>query len=381
MPLENPPGTDYRWGPRKPLDTPASKLSRRERVFGCLFGGAVGDALGGPVEFMNYKQIVERFGPDGIGDFVPLFGKLGALTDDTQMTLFTAEALLRVRVKGSGYRTVFPPTIIRNGLRRWLMTQKHIGPPPDCLDTAPGWLLGVKELWVERSTLVTNMQAIKSPWLGTPEDHINSSKAYGGVMRAAPAGMFLKDDPFRLGCEVAAVTHGHPTAYIAAGYFAMFIYGLMHGTTLREAAYMAYQRGETMVGEAETREMVRFAIKRADQVRYAGIRPGVLEMEEFGNGILADDALAMAVFCAMCHPEPTQEAFESAVRLAVNHSGNSDTVGAMTGQLLGTMHGMSVIPARWHEKLEARDAIEQMAEDLTTEYVNDRSWKEKYPGV
>ena len=69
--------------------------SLTSRCRGCLLGGAVGDALGAPVEFMRHSQIVARFGPGGVRDFAPAYGRTGAITDDTQMSLFTAEGLLR----------------------------------------------------------------------------------------------------------------------------------------------------------------------------------------------------------------------------------------------------------------------------------------------
>ncbi|GAA5133996.1 ADP-ribosylglycohydrolase family protein [Pseudonocardia adelaidensis] len=68
---------------------------RRSRARGCLLAGAVGDALGAPVEFDAYAGIRSRFGPAGVTDLVPSpYGAPGLVTDDTQMTLFTAEALL-----------------------------------------------------------------------------------------------------------------------------------------------------------------------------------------------------------------------------------------------------------------------------------------------
>ncbi len=71
---------------------------RPERIAGCLLGGAVGDALGAPVEFLRLSEIRETFGPALLTDFSPAYGRLGAITDDTQMTLFTAEGLLRAVV-------------------------------------------------------------------------------------------------------------------------------------------------------------------------------------------------------------------------------------------------------------------------------------------
>src|SRR5260370_16834222 len=82
--------------PRIPSD---SQL--RSHFRGCLLGGAVGDALGGPVEFLDLEEIVKVYGEQGIRDYAPAYGKLGAITDDTQMTLFTAEAVLSAHVTAS----------------------------------------------------------------------------------------------------------------------------------------------------------------------------------------------------------------------------------------------------------------------------------------
>jgi ADP-ribosylglycohydrolase len=133
------------------------------------------------------------------------------------------------------------------------------------------------------------------------------------------------------------------------------------------------------LGQNAVQETVHYAVERAGQVRFAGINPTWYDLEHIGDGKLAQDALALALYCALSHPEPTQESFERAVALAVNHSGCSSTVGTLTGQILGTMHGASVIPPRWLEQLELRDVIEEMAEDLATEHSTEPDWKRRYP--
>ena len=76
------------------MQTSSENLQLSDRYAGCLLGGAVGDALGRPVEFMSIGEIRKQFGPEGILDFADMAGGIGAVTDDTQMTLFTAEGLL-----------------------------------------------------------------------------------------------------------------------------------------------------------------------------------------------------------------------------------------------------------------------------------------------
>ena len=65
-----------------------------DKFSGCLLGGAIGDALGAPVEFLSMNEILRQYGAAGITRFVEFWSDQGAFTDDTQMTLFTAEGLI-----------------------------------------------------------------------------------------------------------------------------------------------------------------------------------------------------------------------------------------------------------------------------------------------
>ena len=107
--------------PRRPGPDMAALASRYR---GCVLGGAVGDALGAPVEFMSLAEIQSRHGAEGIRDFAPAFGRVGSITDDTQMTLFTAEGLLRawVRFALRGIGPAFD-SVTANAYLRWLRTQ------------------------------------------------------------------------------------------------------------------------------------------------------------------------------------------------------------------------------------------------------------------
>jgi ADP-ribosylglycohydrolase len=359
---------------------PENTIPRLDRVRGCLLGGAVGDALGAPVEFLSLAQIRAQFGPKGIGDFVPAYGVLGAITDDTQMTLFTAEALLRARSAAQHHRC-YPPTILRNAYLRWLMTQEMRAPEPQPHDPHRGWLLDEQALYATRAPGVTCLSALRSNKFGTVEDRINDSKGCGGIMRAAPAGLFTHDDAFRLGCEAAAVTHGHPTGHVAAGYFAVIIHALLHGTTLREAIAAATRRVQYVDGRSETINHVQGAMGRAEELLRAGLPATADDVERLGGGWVAEQALAIGVFCAMMHEAPTTAAFEQALRLAVNHGGDSDSTGLIAGQLLGTMHGAAVIPERWLAQVELRDVLERTAADVATQYRDDPEWRAMYPPV
>ena len=134
-------------------------MNRLERIKGCLLGGAVGDALGAPVEFLEWPAIEAKFGPQGIIDFAPAYGNTGAISDETQMMLFTAEGLLRAFVLGSLRQTCHVPSIVHQALLRWLMTQDYPSAIPIVTD---GWLIKQVELWSRRSPGTTCLNALKA---------------------------------------------------------------------------------------------------------------------------------------------------------------------------------------------------------------------------
>jgi ADP-ribosylglycohydrolase len=68
------------------------------------------------------------------------------------------------------------------------------------------------------------------------------------------------------------------------------------------------------------------------------------------------------------------------VLIAVNHSGDSDSTGVITGNILGCLNGKSAIPSKWLDQLELKDIIETLGMDLFIKYRSDDLWSNKYPG-
>jgi len=62
-----------------------------DRIIGCLVGGAIGDALGAPIEFDSWETIEAKYGPSGVTGFNEAYGRVGAVTDDTQTVEFLDE--------------------------------------------------------------------------------------------------------------------------------------------------------------------------------------------------------------------------------------------------------------------------------------------------
>ena len=329
----------------------------RDRIRGSLLGGAVGDALGAPIEFASLGEIHARFGTEGLLEPVPAFGRSGAITDDTQMTLFTAEGLiLAVRDPALSGRSGRVRSVHRAYLR-WLRTQGERSTHPTFERCDEGWLLGVEALHSRRAPGDACLSALRAPRMGSAEQPLNSSKGCGGVMRVAPVGLASAiDDPFAAGCEIAAITHGQPTGFRAAGFQALAIREAAAGTPLRSACQEALEELRRHPGHEECADAVERAISHSLRKRGEASSEDV---ESLGEGWVAEEALAIAIFCALAAPD-----LPSGLRLAVNHGGDSDSTGAIAGNLLGASLGDVVIPPRWLAVLELREEILRLAEEL-----------------
>ena len=335
----------------------------RDRYRGCLLGGAVGDALGAGVEFMSLDEIRGRYGPAGVTGYVPCYGRSGAITDDTQMTLFTAEGLLRARQHGEDV-----PGALWQAYQRWLATQRDRGSAG-----ADGWLIGQEFLHDQRAPGVTCLSALEGGWPGRPARPVNNSKGCGGVMRVAPAGL-AGGDPFTIGGQAAALTHGHSSGYLAAAAFALMISHLAGGGALPDAvaAGLAAVRDDPGPGNGDE---VIAALAAAVAAAAAG-PPSTQTMCSLGAGWVAEEALAVAVYCAL-----TATSFRSGVLLAVNHGGDSDSTGAICGNLLGASLGAGAIDADLLDGLEGRALITQVADDLYDVFAEGREPPpQRYPG-
>ena len=326
--------------PTRPAAVSGLRPALHARIVGCLLAGAVGDALGAPVEFLTLDRIRSRYGPAGLTGYDEAYGRRGAITDDTQMTLFGAEALL-----GDGE----PITELREAYLRWLRTQEDPQPSGD-------GLLAVRALHSTRApgnTCLSALRATRGGAVGTTRHPINDSKGCGGVMRAAPAGLVAPDShrAFALGCDLAAITHGHPSGYLPAGTLATAVHRLARGATLDAALDTAAAELREWPGHEETRT----ALENARHLPAQG-RPTPEDIESLGGGWTGEEALAIAVCAALSAAD-----LSDGLLLAVNHSGDSDSTGALCGNLLGARDGATAVPAAWRDELELRELIENLA--------------------
>lgn len=343
------------------------------RMLGCVLGGAVGDALGAPIEFSSIDQIRAMHGPNGLGEYVPAFGRRGAITDDTQMTLFTLEGMIRAYERFSERGIANFAGVLHRSYLRWLYTQGYDVGNRTSLD---GWLITVPGLYSQRAPGNTCLNALRATTPGSMAQPTNDSKGCGGVMRVAPVA-FAPGSPeliFRNAADAAALTHGHPSGYLSAGALAVIVRHLLTGGDLTGAIEQAVTQLVTYPGHEETKNSLDAAVALAAEGRPA---PESIAAR-LGGGWVGEQALAIAVCAALSARD-----FADGVRIAVNHSGDSDSTGAICGNILGARDGVSAIPERWLEVLELRAAITELTEDAIAEFGPDRPtsrvWALRYP--
>ena len=327
-----------------------------------MIGGAVGDALGYPVEFLSLDEIRETYGEKGIQEPVceEATGK-ALVSDDTQTLAFTMDGLLWAdrKAKEKGIYAYTP--CIFYAYQKWLYTQTGHFAEKSYEFLLQGEILKWEELFARRTPGESILQALAGSIngkYGTMRNPINNSKGYNTVARVAPVGLYFYEDPrkaFKIGCESAAITHGHPTAYLTAGFFAHLISMIIQVISLERAAEVSvknlslHKHSEESVG----------ALKRAMELAGSDA-PEEKAIASLGEGWTAEEAMAIALYAALKHPED----YETALRTVVNQSGNSDGTGAICGNLLGAYLGTLEIPYRWMQNVELSELMSIGADRL-----------------
>ncbi|GAA1952392.1 ADP-ribosylglycohydrolase family protein [Amycolatopsis minnesotensis] len=338
------------------------------RFTGSLLAGAVGDALGEGVEFDSIEGIRARYGHEGLRGYVA--PSTGFITDDTQMTMFTLEGMIRAHIaaRTGGRGDVL--LALQHAYQRWYHTQ---GPPwaraggrfAAGTDAPDGWLMTLPGLFHQRAPGATCMSALRAfagggeP--GTFTYPLNDSKGCGGVMRAAPVALWSADprEVFRVGAVSGALTHSHPSGYLSAGALALLVHVLLHDGSLPDAIEAV--RGELVRWERHEEQLT--ALDKAVALAAKG-RPTPEQLAgELGGGWVGEEALSIGVCAALAATDLTD-----GLLLAVNHSGDSDSTGAICGNILGAIHGPAAIPGHWLLALELREEIELLIADALAEF-------------
>lgn len=370
-----------------------------DQIRGSLIGGAIGDALGYAVEFLRENEIFQRYGSQGITEYDLAYGK-ARISDDTQMTLFTANGLLVGDTRGCMRGIMGAPSgYVKMAYHDWYLTQtrsiEQVNSHQGCArEVGYSWLLDVPELYARRAPGNTCMSALASmtghaDYIANP---VNSSKGCGGVMRVAPlalkyrAGLNYYGDLKELdeeGAQLAAITHGHSLGYMPAAVVTHIINRcLVEGknASLKEIVIDAKNTAaELFAGDRHLPELIQIidlAIELSENNA-----PDLENIHRLGQGWVAEETLGIAIYCSLKY----QDDFSKAMIVSVNHNGDSDSTGAVTGNILGVIVGYEAIEQKWKKNLELHDVILEMADDLChgcmmTEFGDyyDEAWATKY---
>lgn len=370
-----------------------------DKYRGCLLGGAAGDALGYAIEFDREEAIAARYGSHGIRDYQLDERGLAPFSDDTQMTLYTANSLLcsLAALSAQAYGgtqasggaptssdaqassgapapapaplpspaalAAYAPAQMAQFYVEWMYTQ--VSPYP--LTEPKAWISSLPELFASRAPGVTCMNACDAMANGAKA--VNNSKGCGGIMRMAPVGLINTCPGFsgvelqRLGAQLAELTHCHELGWMPAGVFAHIVSLLARdeASSVREAATQALNTLPEAFPNAhylgQLQELLRYTLRLADSDI-----PDLEAIHALGEGWVAEEALAIGLLCSLRH----ENDFAGAITSAVNHGGDSDSTGAIAGNIVGAHLGLAGIPQRYLEHLELRDTISKIADDLFT---------------
>ena len=367
---------------------------RKRRVKDCIRGslmaGAAGDALGYPVEFMSRNAILARYGDKGITRFKLDSDGKALVSDDTQMTLFTANGMLmgltRGYMRGIGGD---PKDYVDGAYIDWYYTQT-VNKVSERDDFHYTWLRDLPELAYRRAPGITCLNACES--LLAHRDVENNSKGCGGIMRVAPMG--LLDASFKesggsgfyyktvylaeAGAHIARVTHLHPLGYLPAALMTLLLSRIVPLTPdeVKESIIDIINDGldvmMNMYGNdyAKYKEYLRALTLKAVNLAHSNISD-IQAIMQLGEGWTAEEAWAISLYCVIRHVDNMKEA----IIAAVNHDGDSDSTGSITGNIMGAIYGYEAIKRerlfcpygkKFEDTIELHNIILAIADDLYT---------------
>ena len=337
----------------------------KNKILGSMVGGAVGDALGYAVEFMSYSDIVARYGKKGITRYELDSQGVAEISDDTQMALFVANGLMLgdtyISDKGIGS----PHNYDSGALYAWYITQTQKFDTPRKKYYSQFWLMDDPRMFARRAPGVTCMGALSGK-LKT-----NKSKECGGIVRIAPQALYEyrftglpREKRWEITKEMIEYTHHHPLGYLPAILLVDVLCSIMRRSSetvvLESTVWESISAMKFLLNNKYGKYIIMLSDKAFDLAKQE--RPDHESIAELGEGWTAEETLAIALYCATKYHND----FEKAIVASVNHSGGSDSTGAVTGNIIGAILGRDAIPQHYIDNLELVDVIEEMANDIAS---------------
>lgn len=311
-----------------------------DHIKGTMWGLALGDALGMPVELLHLWRIKEEYGPEGINDLP----QNSIWTDDTEMTFAVARALIKSHHLSIEEIT----TQIADEFIVWL----------DNTGYAPGGtcLRGV----------TSYQQSSNKNWR---ESGVKDSKGCGSAMRVAPIGLFFSDlkKLYQIAYNSSLITHAHPTA-LAAAVGATYLVRLALDKVdiiLWPEKVKSFVSTIKEPGRSEFCNAIDLAVTALD------IKNTEEALQMIGKGWVGEEAAAIALYCCMKFPKPRD--FKKLLILAVNHSGDSDSTACIAGGIMGAFHGYDALGSEihsWTSRLREHDRMENYIKDIISALIN-----------
>ena len=360
-------------------------MAKQSSYRGCLLGLAVGDAMGYTVDDRSLEQIRADYGPEGLLGY-DLVNGYADVTSYTQLAAFVCNGLLLGLTRGQ-MQGIMAPYVryISAAQKEWAQTQRYSGNPGQ----SACWVSRERELRGRRCMDTRMLDTLNQTKVGSIEEPVNRFDVSGAMTVAIPVGMFFnplrmeREEICRLGAEAVALTHGAPLAFLSGAALAHLISRIIYDgagdlkALVKETGELLQEQfGREYPQAAELKEKLNLALRLAASHNVSCVEA----MEQLHCTTMAE-ILAGGVYAALCHPN----SFDEAMITAVNHSGRSAAVGAVTGAVLGAKLGEEEIPEFYLEPLEPAQVLRDLADDVLNGCPMDRGsrlfdgdWDGKY---
>ena len=354
-------------------------MPREIPVFrGCFLGMAIGDAMGYTVEELSLREIRAEYGPDGLLGY-DLRNGSAEVTSYTQVAAYVANALLIHVTRGKPGNQI---QYVSAAMREWVKRQHFPRDPAKSVF----WVSQIPELRRKFCRDARMMDAMRQETLGTPEKPINSAATPGAILAGAAVGMAFdpaRMDPKDIGrvaMQSVALTHGDPEAFLSAAVLAYTVAGLIQAPEepLKNQFAFAIDAVQALYGKRfpKANDLAEHLRRVMDMAFAPGANP-VQDMEILSCRT-AGQCLAGAVYACLS----SRMDFDTAMITAVNHSGRSAAVAAVTGAIMGLLLTEEKLPEFYVESLAAAKVLRTLADDLAqgspTRGLFDDSWDHKY---
>ena len=350
----------------------------RQSYRGCLLGLAVGDAMGLTIDDKTWDEIRDNYGPNGLLGYDLQAQEYAQVTSYTQLAAFLCNGLLLSISRGK----VDHLRYVKLALREWTRSQQFYRDPEESFC----WLAKLPQFRRRQCRDARMLDNLRLEAYGSMTSPRNHNNAPGAITAAVAAGMFynpkrlLPEQVGTLAGEMIALTHGNPETFLSGVVLSYIIAGILqepeHALVDQFQQAISVMDGQFRGRFPQAQTLAQY-LREVISLALSGEESPQEGMEKL-HCLDADQCLAGAMFACLSSPED----FDSAIITAVNHSGASAAVGAITGAILGAQLKEEALPDFHLESLECREALQVLAEDLIcgtpAAGIFDDSWDHKY---